>query len=69
MDRAGVSPNMFPSIVSDVEREIQRAGTFQFSYDEKCFLIKCILLPKFFYAARVSQPQAHCTQKLTRALF
>lgn len=35
----------------------------------KKYLFKCILLPKFLYAARPTPPQSKITQRLTRLVF
>lgn len=68
-NQRGIDTNQFRDIVDEVEHEIDRAKTFHFSLNEKVYLIKCILVPKFLYAARMMPPQGQTTQRLTRAVF
>lgn len=68
-NREGTSPDQFEELVEEVNKEVERANTFPFSFSEKAYLIKCILLPKVFYVGRIAPLPEFIVNKLTRLVF
>ncbi|KAL3183108.1 hypothetical protein MRX96_006887 [Rhipicephalus microplus] len=68
-DKTGVAPDVWEELSREVTDSTQRAMSFNFSFAEKAYLIKCVFLARVFYVSRIEFPPEAVLKALDRAVF
>lgn len=68
-DRVGIAASNWTAITKRLEQQLEFAGRFQLSYQDRTFLIKSILCSKLWYLARVALPPPRVVFKISSLIF